>query len=57
MNLVFDTFYFDDKAHTVCLAFAEWEDENPCHEFSEIRYGIEDYMNFTEENYPASSVF
>jgi len=45
MNLVFDTFYFEEnKANTICLAFENWEDENPKHQFSEIKDGVCEYI-------------
>lgn len=45
MNLVFDTFYFEaNKANTICLAFENWEDENPKHQFSEIKDGVSEYI-------------
>lgn len=45
MNLVFDTYYFDnDKANTICLAFEDWEKAVPDYEFSEIKEGVEEYI-------------
>jgi len=45
MNLVFDTYYFDnDKANTICLAFENWESAVPDYEFSEIKEGVEEYI-------------
>lgn len=45
MNLVFDTYYFDQhKANTICLAFKNWDADQPDHIFSEIKEGIEDYI-------------
>ncbi len=45
MNLVFDTYYFDnDKANTICLVFENWENPVPDYEFSEIKEGVEEYI-------------
>lgn len=45
MNLVFDTFYFDEnKANTICLAFENWSVEIPSHQFSEIKEGVSEYI-------------
>jgi exodeoxyribonuclease-5/deoxyribonuclease V len=45
MNLVFDTYYFDEnKANTICLAFENWESSVPDYEFSEIKEGVEEYI-------------
>ncbi len=42
MILAFDTFYFEDKAQTICLSFAEWESEQETATYSEIVFGMED---------------
>lgn len=45
MNLVFDTFYFNEnKANTICLAFENWDAIAPDFEFSEIKSGISEYI-------------
>jgi len=45
MNLVFDTYYFDnDKANTICLAFENWDSAVPDYEFSEVKQGVEEYI-------------
>ncbi|MCS3528762.1 endonuclease V [Chryseobacterium sp. JUb7] len=45
MNLVFDTYYFDEnKANTICLVFENWESAHPDFEFSEIKEGVEEYI-------------
>lgn len=36
MKLAFDTYYYDDKAKTVCIAFENWSDSEPKHVYSEI---------------------
>ena len=43
MILAFDTYYFDKKAKTVCLAFADWPDEAPYQIHSETLDNVEDY--------------
>lgn len=43
MILAFDTYYFDDKAKTVCLAFEDWKDKKPTHEYQEITEGVAPY--------------
>lgn len=42
MILAFDTYYFDDKAKTVCLAFDRWEDEHYT-VYSGVLAGVEPY--------------
>lgn len=36
MILAFDTYYFDDKAKTVAVAFNEWSDQAPSRIYTEI---------------------
>ncbi len=43
MILAFDTYYFENKAKTVCLEFAEWDDKNHLNIFSEIKDEISEY--------------
>lgn len=43
MILAFDTYYFDDKAKTVCLSFHNWTDEHPVNIDTEIIGDIEAY--------------
>ena len=35
MFYAFDSYYFDDKAKTVCFAFENWTDENPIQIYTE----------------------
>jgi deoxyribonuclease V len=44
MILCFDTYYFDDKAKTVCLAFEGWMSLDEIAVYSEILSGVEDYV-------------
>lgn len=44
MILAFDTYYFDDQAKTVCLAFDTWNDTEAAAIYSEILEGIADYV-------------
>jgi deoxyribonuclease V len=44
MILCFDTYYFENKAKTVCLAFKEWTSSDKFEIYSEILEGIEDYI-------------
>lgn len=43
MILAFDTYYFDDKAKTVCLAFEQWTDEQPVKFYTGVLEGVEPY--------------
>ncbi|MBL3658111.1 endonuclease V [Fulvivirga sp. 2943] len=43
MILAFDSFYFSNKAKTVCLLFENWEDAAPYSILSEITEGVADY--------------
>ena len=44
MILAFDTYYFNDRARTVCICFEKWSDDRPCNLYSEIIEGISDYQ-------------
>lgn len=43
MILAFDTYYFDDKAKTVCVAFNNWTDGEPVHIYEETISGVAEY--------------
>ena len=43
MILAFDTYYFDNKAKTVCIAFNDWADPELSNNFTEVLNGVEDY--------------
>jgi exodeoxyribonuclease-5/deoxyribonuclease V len=43
MILAFDTYYFDNKARTVCLAFSSWENDASYDVYTEELEGIADY--------------
>ncbi|GAL86271.1 endonuclease V [Sporocytophaga myxococcoides] len=43
MILAFDTYYFENKAKTVCLEFAEWNDKIPSNIYSEIIEDVSEY--------------
>lgn len=44
MILAFDTYYYENKAKTVCVQFDEWTAISPSKIYSEIREGVEDYI-------------
>lgn len=44
MVLAFDTYYFDNKAKTVCLVFSNWADKEPAQIYSEILENISEYV-------------
>ncbi len=44
MILAFDTYYFGNKAKTVCVGFKNWSDSEPCLTESEILEGIAEYI-------------
>lgn len=44
MILAFDTYYFQDKAKTVCIAFGDWSDDLRYNVYTEIKEGVEDYQ-------------
>lgn len=43
MIYAFDTYYFDDKARTACVAFKDWTDEIPAEVYVRFRDGVEEY--------------
>ena len=43
MTLAFDSYYSEDKAKTVCLAFKDWSDSKPTNIYEEITSGIAEY--------------
>ncbi|TRX37452.1 endonuclease V [Flavobacterium sp. ZT3R18] len=45
MILAFDTYYFENKAKTVCLAFESWTNCEKHEIYTEILEGIEDYIS------------
>ncbi len=45
MILAFDTYYFDNKAKTVCLSFEDWTASEDFKVYSEILEEIEDYTS------------
>ncbi len=45
MILAFDTYYFEDKAKTVCIAFESWANESNFKIYDEILGGIEEYTS------------
>lgn len=45
MILAFDTYYFENKAKTVCIAFDDWGTEKRFKIYSEIVRDIEDYVS------------
>lgn len=44
MLLAFDTYYYDNKAKTVCLEFAEWNESKIFKIYTEIIDHIEEYI-------------
>ena len=45
MILAFDTYYFENKAKTVCIEFINWYDINNYKVYSEIINDVEDYIS------------
>jgi deoxyribonuclease V len=43
MIIAFDTYYFENKAKTVCVCFEQWTDEKPTEILSEIIDSHEEY--------------
>lgn len=43
MLLAFDSYYFNNKAKTVCLAFNDWSDEHEFAVYSELLEDVADY--------------
>ncbi len=44
MILAFDTYYFENKAKTVCLEFNDWISFEETNSYAEILDGIDDYV-------------
>lgn len=44
MIVAFDTYYFENKAKTVCLAFENWNDSDKFKVFTEILENINEYI-------------
>lgn len=45
MILVFDTYYFENKAKTVCLEFNQWTDEQESNIYEETLEDINEYVS------------
>lgn len=45
MNLAFDTYYFENKAKTVCIAFTNWTDSEVLNIYEERLENIEEYKS------------
>lgn len=45
MILAFDTYYFENKAKTVCIAFDSWTDEVSFEAYEETLENIEEYVS------------
>ncbi|WP_408733616.1 endonuclease V [Neptunitalea lumnitzerae] len=45
MILVFDTYYYNDNAKTICLSFEDWNKEDCFNVYSETISGIEEYVS------------
>jgi len=45
MILAFDTYYYDHKAKTVCVAFDGWVDKEPVHIYTEILDKVAEYQS------------
>lgn len=45
MILIFDTYYYNDKAKTVCLSFKDWNKEDDYSIYSETLSDIEEYVS------------
>lgn len=43
MILAFDTYYFEEKAKTVCIAFNDWTDSEPANAYEETIEGVDEY--------------
>jgi len=59
MIYAFDTYYFEDKARTACVAFKDWTDESPAEVYIRFREDVEEYEsgNFFAANCLAYSMF
>jgi deoxyribonuclease V len=44
MILAFDTYYYDNKAKTICLEFAEWNESENFKIYTEIIDNVEEYI-------------
>ncbi|MBB4803951.1 exodeoxyribonuclease-5/deoxyribonuclease V [Flavobacterium nitrogenifigens] len=44
MILAFDTYYFDQKAKTVCLEFSQWNEDKNFKVYTEIIENVEEYI-------------
>lgn len=56
MIYAFDTYYYEDYANTVCIAFEDWTSEKEVETFIEQTPVSSENMKavpFTKENYPA----
>lgn len=45
MILAFDTYYFDNKAKTICISFNSWKDDEHYNVYTEIRENIAEYKS------------
>lgn len=45
MILAFDTYYYENKAKTVCLSFEDWNQEDKFEIYTEILFEIEEYVS------------
>lgn len=45
MILAFDTYYYDNKAKTVCITFIKWDDKEPCKFYTEFSDAFEPYIS------------
>jgi deoxyribonuclease V len=43
MILAFDTYYYENKAKTVCITFNDWHDSEIQKEYKEVLAGVEEY--------------
>ncbi|MDR3056795.1 MAG: endonuclease V [Prevotella sp.] len=44
MFLAFDTYYYDNKAKTVCIQFNNWTDNEPSETYIEVLEGVAEYV-------------
>ncbi|WP_449398223.1 hypothetical protein [Chryseobacterium wanjuense] len=54
MIYAFDTYYFEDYANTICIAFEDWNSENEAEIFSEKTSIISEYESgaFYKRSFP-----
>jgi deoxyribonuclease V len=45
MILAFDTYYYENKAKTVCLSFEDWNNEDKFEIYTETLFEIEEYVS------------